>query len=123
MIIYMHISIVAIRLATERDTGIVRVMDRICSEVMRSSLEGTTGVDGNLCNVSELSIMHCREGIERRYETGHLIVGRSVGRTSFVGTVGKEASLPFERALSSIGVHTGFVLIFEGVKWIDVLML
>lgn len=64
MIIYMLISIVAIRLTTERETGIVRVMDRICSEVMRSSLEGSGGLYGNLGNISEGSVVNCREGIE-----------------------------------------------------------
>ena len=66
MIIYIVISIVAIRLATGESPGIVRVMDRICSEEVLSSLKGSIGTEGNLRNISEGCIMHCREGIEVR---------------------------------------------------------
>lgn len=104
MIIYMHISIVAIRLTTERETGIVRVMDRICSEVMRGSLEGRDGVNGNLGNISEGSVMNCREGIEVRKVSGHLVLGSSICNSFDVGTVGKEASLPFPSFTATTGI-------------------
>lgn len=95
MIIYMHISIVAIRLATERETGIVRVMDRICSEVMRGSLEGSGRVDGNLRNISEGSVMNRREGVEVCEESGHLVLGGSICSSLFVALLCKVLVLPF----------------------------
>ena len=95
MIIYMLISIVAIRLAPEGETGIIWVMDRICSEVMRRRLGCGGNREDNLLNISECSVMNRGEGIEVGKVSGHLILGRSIGDAIDIGTVGKEASLPF----------------------------
>lgn len=95
MIIYRLISIVAIRLAAERETRIVGVMDRICSEVMRGSLADSCGLQRNLGNISERSVMNCREGIEVCKVSGHLILGSSICGSLNVGISGQEASLPF----------------------------
>lgn len=82
---------------------------------MRSSLGRTGRGEGNLRNISEGCIMHCREGIEVSKVTGHLILGSSICGTLDIGLVPKEFGLipfPFEGTFSSVWDirHTGSIV-------------